>query len=123
MSAMKDNVQKAAVRVIASELDRRSGSVEQAVTDLAAHVHALNAEQAGMIAELRRQMATVQAQLGDVQQTQARVGRTLDELSARVRTREVDADQVMAAVTGLQAELLAAQEQVAALASAMASGR
>jgi chromosome segregation ATPase len=113
VSSAKGTVQKAAVRVIASELDRRSGAVERAVADLAAHQHAVAAEQDGRLAELRRQMAAVQEQLADVQQTQARLGRMIEELAARVRARELDAGQLDAAVRGLQDELLGVQHEVA----------
>ncbi len=113
MSAVKGVVQKAAVRVIASELDRRSGGVEQAVTDVNAHLHAVTAEQAGEIAELRRAISAVERHLADIQETQQRLSRVVDELAARVRAREVDADLVDGAVRGLQGELLAVQEQVA----------
>jgi chromosome segregation ATPase len=109
----KNRVQQAAVRVIASELDRRTGGVERAITDVAAHQQAITAEQGGVIDELRRQMATVQTQLGDIQQTQARLGRSIDELAARMRAREADADLGDAAIRGLQDELLAVQEQIA----------
>jgi chromosome segregation ATPase len=112
-SSGKDTVQKAVVRVIASELDRRSGPLERAITDVAAHVQAVSAEHDGALAELRRQVSGLQQQLADIQQTQQRILPLLDELAARMRAREADAELVDSAVRGLQSELLDVQGALA----------
>jgi chromosome segregation ATPase len=115
MSAAKGTAQKAAVRVIASELDRRSGPLEQAIRDLTTRMDALAAEQTSSLVELRRHVAALQTQVGDLQRTQASALRATEELAGRVRAREVDANQLDVALRGIQAELLTTQEDLSRL--------
>jgi chromosome segregation ATPase len=115
VSAAKGTVQKAAVRVVASELDRRSGPLEQAIRDLTARMDLLAADSFAAAAELRRHVAGLQAQVGDLQRAHAAAGKAMEELAGRVRAREVDANYVDAALRTLQAELLTTQEDLSRL--------
>ena len=81
---MKSSVQQAAVRVIASELDRRAAPLEQAVRDTNVRLN----HQAESDAALKKLLGAIQAQIGAVAAAQDRIAARLDDLGERVRRTE-----------------------------------
>ncbi len=80
----RQNVQKAAVRVIASELDRRSATLEQAIRDLRtqmADVAANSAARNSAIDQLQLSVNTLSA-------AQERISNRLDLLTGRITAGE-----------------------------------
>ena len=116
-AGMRGNVQKAAVRVIASELDRRSGSLERALTDLAARVEAMSVEARDHRASLDARTAAIAAQAEEVARAQDKLATGMQELTARVRARESVDDELGMIVADLRADLGAAQTAIAMLTS------
>jgi prefoldin subunit 5 len=93
----RENVQKVAVRVIASELDRRSGSLEQAIRDLRVQMSEVAAESAARNAAI----AQLQSSVNSLSAAQERLTSRLDVLTGRMTAREqaeVKLDDAMRAI-------------------------
>lgn len=85
---MRALVQKAVVRVIASELDRRSAALERAVIDAHTRMDQLT-EQAAASAELAKSArSAAQNMLQSLGAAHERLAARVDELSERVRRGE-----------------------------------
>jgi phage shock protein A len=80
----RDNVQKVAVRVIASELDRRSGSLEQAIRDLRVQMTQVATDSAGRDTAI----AQLQTAVNSLSAAQERMSSRIDSLTGRVTARE-----------------------------------
>ena len=85
---MRAIVQKAVVRVIASELDRRSAVLEQAVVDAHARIDQLTQQAAASAEVARSAQSAAQNMAQNLGAAQERLGARIDELSERVRRGE-----------------------------------
>jgi chromosome segregation ATPase len=105
---MRDQVQKAGVRVIASELDRRAKPIEQALRDLQARIVAI--EQRESDPEVARQLRQI---VGTMSAAQDRLGGRVDELGSRMAAREAAHEQLDDALRSLRLDVSAMQSQMA----------
>ncbi len=109
---MKDQFQQAAVRVVASELDRRAKPIEQAVRDLQTRLRAVEAGEvtlsAGALVPIQHAVATVTA-------GQDRLGGSIELLNGRVSARELADEQLADSVRVLRADVTAIQNQLGQL--------
>ena len=112
---MRNNVQKAAVRVIASELDRRSASLEQALVDLTARVESMSAEgrdhRSATDAALNRALEHV----NEIARQQDRLAIRVEELAGRVRAREAVDEELALAIGDVRDDVTAAQAALASI--------
>lgn len=105
----RQNVQKAAVRVIASELDRRSGALERAIRDVRTQMNevaAASSARDASIAQLRSMVANLGA-------TQERMSARLDILTGQMTSREHAATTLDDALRGLRFDQDATSANVA----------
>jgi chromosome segregation ATPase len=109
---MKDQVQQAAVRVVASELDRRAKPIEQAVRDMQARLRNI---EAGELAMSSQSLAPIQHAIASVTAGQDRISSSVDALAARVSARELADERLDDAVRLLRADVEAIQRQLAQL--------
>ena len=112
---MRNNVQKAAVRVIASELDRRSASLEQALVDLTARVESMSVEgrdhRSATDAALNRTLEHV----NEIARQQDRLAIRVEELAGRVRAREAVDEELALAIGDVRDDVTAAQAALASI--------
>ena len=112
---MRNNVQKAAVRVIASELDRRSASLEQALVDLTARVESMSVEgrdhRSATDAALNRALEHV----NEIARQQDRLAIRVEELAGRVRAREAVDEELALAIGDVRDDVTAAQAALASI--------
>ena len=112
---MRNNVQKAAVRVIASELDRRSAGLEQALVDLTARVESMSAEgrdhRSATDAALNRALEHV----NEIARQQDRLAIRVEELAGRVRAREAVDEELALAIGDVRDDVTAAQKALASI--------
>ena len=110
---LRGNMQKAAVRVIASELDRRSGALERALSDLTARVESMSLESRDHRSATDAALARALEHVNEVARQQDRLAARLEELTGRMRAREaVDAD-LMLTTADLRTDVAAAQAMLA----------
>lgn len=114
-AGMRNNVQKAAVRVIASELDRRSAALEQALTDLTARVESMSIESRDHRAATEASLARALEHVNEVARQQDKLAARLEELTGRVRAREAQDADLLVSTTDLRTDLSAAQTALAQL--------
>lgn len=112
---MRNNVQKAAVRVIASELDRRSAGLEQALVDLTARVESMSVEgrdhRSATDAALNRALEHV----NEIARQQDRLAIRVEELAGRVRAREAVDEELALAIGDVRDDVTAAQAALASI--------
>ena len=89
---MRAIVQKAVVRVISSELDRRSASLEHAVRDAHARMDVTEASTAALATSNAELVRSTQSSLQAIGAAHERMTTRLDELTERIRRGE-DADR------------------------------
>ncbi len=109
---MKDQFQQAAVRVVASELDRRAKPIEQAVRDLQQRVRSVEAGDVALSADA---LVPVHHAIASATAAQDRVGAAVELLNGRVSARELADEQLDDAVRLLRADVTAIQSQLAQL--------
>ncbi len=107
----RQNVQKAAVRVIASELDRRSGSLEQALRDVREQMNEVAAASATRDASL----AQMRSMLNNLSASHERITARLDQLGGQMTAREQADFSLDDAVRSLRFDLDATSTTVADL--------
>lgn len=110
---LRGNMQKAAVRVIASELDRRSGALERALTDLTARVESMSVEARDHRAATEATLARALEHVNEVARQQDRLSARLEELTGRVRAREAIDEELLVITGDLRGDVTAAQSALA----------
>jgi chromosome segregation ATPase len=111
MSPVQRAVQKATVRVIASELDRRSAPVEEAIRDLQQHVIRIDAA----IETQRVEMESLRAMRGTINAAHERLQARLDEAVLRMNTNDDAARLNQSELAQLRFDLEAARRSLADL--------
>lgn len=109
---MKDQLQQAAVRIVASELDRRAKPIEQAVRDLQQRVRSVESGEVTLSADA---LVPVHHAIASVTAGQDRVGAAVELLNGRVTARELADEQLDDAVRALRSDVAAIQSQLAQL--------
>lgn len=109
---MKDQLQQAAVRIVASELDRRAKPIEQAVRDLQQRVRSV---ESGEVTSSADALVPVHHAIASVTVGQDRVGAAVELLNGRVTARELADEQLDDAVRALRCDVAAIQSQLAQL--------
>jgi uncharacterized coiled-coil protein SlyX len=113
MLAMKEQVQQAAIRVVASELDRRAKPIEQAVRDLQQRVGTIESTGVSKVApETAQAVAALSAGA-------ERMNNQFHDLASRVAGTQLTHEALSDAVTGLQNDVRALQGQMAQLFAAL----
>jgi chromosome segregation ATPase len=111
MSVVQRVVQKATVRVIASELDRRSGPVDQAIRDLQQHVQRIDAT----FETQRLEIESLRLMRGTINAAHERLQARLDEAVLRMNTNDDAARLNQTELTQLRFDLEAARRSLADL--------
>jgi chromosome segregation ATPase len=111
MSVVQRVVQKATVRVIASELDRRSGPVDQAIRDLQQHVQRIDAA----FETQRLEIESLRSMRGTINAAHERLQARLDEAVVRMNTNDDAARLNQTELTQLRFDLEAARRSLADL--------
>ena len=121
-AGLRNNVQRAAVRVIASELDRRSAALEQALVDLTARVESMAVEardhRIATDASLHRALEHV----NEVARQQDRLSARVEELAGRVRAREAVDLELAEAISDMRADVTAAQTALSSITAVLDRG-
>jgi septal ring factor EnvC (AmiA/AmiB activator) len=115
---VKDGVQKAAVRVIASELDRRSGSLEKAVADVNARIAALGTAQQTLSEQINAAndyVRRVHDHLGSVESAHNRLMTMHTQLVGRLDVSEAERAESQRDLHALVGEVTAMREAFARL--------
>jgi chromosome segregation ATPase len=111
MSPVQRVVQKATVRVIASELDRRSLPVEEAIRDLQQHVIRIDAA----LETQRAEMESLRVMRGTINAAHERLQARLDEAVNRMNGNDDAARLNQSELTQLRFDLEAARRSLADL--------
>ena len=121
-AGLRNNVQRAAVRVIASELDRRSAALEQALVDLTARVESMAVEardhRSATDASLNRALEHV----NEVARQQDRLSARVEELAGRVRAREAVDAELAEAISDMRTDVTAAQTALSSITAVLDRG-
>jgi uncharacterized coiled-coil protein SlyX len=113
MGGMKEQVQQAAVRVVASELDRRAKPLEQAVRELQQRVGVIESTGVSKVApETAQAVASLSAGA-------QRLNGQFNDLASRVAGTQLTHESLTDAVAGLQLDMKAMQVQMAQLFAAL----
>jgi chromosome segregation ATPase len=111
MSPVQRAVQKATVRVIASELDRRAAPVEEAIRDLQQHVIRIDAA----LEAQRGEMESLRSMRGTINAAHERLQARLDEAVTRMNTNDDAARLNQSEINQLRFDLEAARRSLADL--------
>ena len=115
---LKSGAQKFVVRVIASELDRRSGSLERALADVRARMTALGGAQETLTAQLEAAndyIRRVHEHVGNIERAHGQLASLHHAVAAKVDVDHVTGEQTRADLHTLAVEFSALRESFARL--------
>ena len=121
-AGLRNNVQKGVIRVIASELDRRSAALEQALVDLTARVESMAVEARDHRSATDAMLHRALEHVNEVARQQDRLSARAEELAGRVRAREAVDVELAEAISDMRADVTAAQSALSSITAILDRG-